>query len=295
MLVKGAAGALLGGLLVVSLGAQQNASPQTVNASVQPKVNGKDGQKYAWIAPGRFNMGCSPFDQRCGTDETRHPVQITRGFWMGITTVTADAWKRYRAVTGQPALPAADIFGRKFNEGAADTTQPVVSVTWNEANAYCSWAGMRLPTEAEWEYAARAGTTDYTYGILQEIAWYGDNSGKKPAESADMYRDDPARYPKRLFSNGNGPHGVAQKLPNAWGLYDMLGNVWQWVSDYYLVSYYTPAAVTDPTGPAQGTQRVLRGGAWDTVPADIRVSYRLTNPPGDRVNDFGFRCAGKLP
>lgn len=289
--IHGMAGTLALGLLALCLSAQQ----LPAQGSAQTRVNAKDGQTYASIPAGKFEMGCSPTDQRCATDETRHTVQITHSFWMGVTPVTVAAWKRYREQTGKPALPAVDVFGRKINEGAGDATQPVVSETWSEAADYCSWAGMRLPTEAEWEYAARAGTTDYTYGILQEIAWYADNSGKKTLESTDLYRDDAAKYPTKLLANGNGPKGVGKKAPNAWGLYDMLGNVWQWVSDYYAVGYYTSAAMTDPAGPATGTQRVLRGGAWDTVPADIRVSFRLTNPPGDRVNDFGFRCAGNLP
>ncbi len=280
---------LMAGLLAVTLSAQAPAP----NAG-QTRINAKDGQKYAWIPPGKFNMGCSLTDQRCAADETRHPVEITHGFWMGTTPVTVAAWKRYEDATGTPPLPTVDLYGRKINE-AADPAQPVVFETWSEAGAFCSWAGMRLPTEAEWEYAARAGTTDYTYGVLQTIAWYGDNSGRKPIESTDLFREDPTKYPKKLLSNGNGPKSVGQKLPNAWGLYDMLGNVWQWVSDYYLATYFTDAAVTDPIGPATGTQRVLRGGAWDTTPANIRVSYRHTNPPVDRVNNFGFRCVGNLP
>jgi formylglycine-generating enzyme required for sulfatase activity len=88
---------------------------------------------------------------------------------------------------------------------------------------------------------------------------------------------------------------VKQKAPNAWGLYDMLGNVAQWVQDYYSADYYVRSESQNPTGPQTGTQRVLRGGAWDSVPNNVRVSYRRTNPPFDRVNNFGFRCAGDLP
>jgi formylglycine-generating enzyme required for sulfatase activity len=241
-------------------------------------------------------MGCSPDDRQCTPDENpRHAVEITRGFWMGQTPVTVEAWKHYRALTGKPALPATDEFGRKLNEAAPDETQPAVEETWDEARGYCIWAGMRLPTEAEWEYAARAGKTGEIYADLDQGAWFADNSGKKPIDSVELFRSDPTKFEKRLFGNGNGPKGVRQRAPNAWGLYDMLGNVWQWVEDYYDPGYYSTSVAQNPTGPATGRQRVLRGGAWNSLPNSVRVSYRLTNPPGDRVNDFGFRCVGDLP
>jgi len=277
-------------LLVAVSSAQQAPGPNQV------KTSAKDGQPYAWIPAGSFKMGCSQRDSFCGNDERPvHTVEISHGFWMGTTPVTVAAWKRYHAAVGKSELPDGDLLGRKLNEAAPDESQPVVSVTWAEANDFCRWAGMRLPTEAEWEYAARAGTTESTYAYLDTVAWYADNSGKKPVDGADLFRQDQGKYPRRLLSNGNGPHAVGQKKPNPWGLYDTLGNVWQWVADYYSANYYTGSAQTDPTGPPQGTQRVLRGGAWDSVATDVRVSYRLTNPPGDRVNDFGFRCAGNLP
>ena len=263
---------------------------------MQTKVNPKDQQQYVWIPPGRFSMGCSPTDHNCAADENpAHPVEITKGFWLGQTPVTVGAWKNYRAATGKPALPAQDEFGRKLNEGSGDNNQPVVEATWDDATGYCAWAGMRLPSEAQWEYAARAGTNSETYAWLANVAWYADNSGKKPFDGTGLFHEDSAKYPRRLFANGNGPRNVKLKDPNAWGLYDMLGNVWEWVQDYYAPDYYNSKVVADPPGPAKGSQRVLRGGAWDSVPANVRVSYRLTNPPGDRVNDFGFRCAGDLP
>jgi len=261
----------------------------------QTKINPKDSQSYAWIAPGKFTMGCSPDDHQCAPDESPvHSVEITRGFWMGQTPVTVAAWRRYRVATGKPALPAIDEFGRKLNE-AASQEQPAVEVTWEDAKDYCSWASMRLPSEAEWEYAARAGTTQASYAWLPNVAWYADNSGKKPIDGADLFRFDSASYEKRLFGNGNGPKDVKLKPPNAWGLYDMLGNVWEWVADYYRDDYYSSSPAQNPAGPPTGTQRVLRGGAWNSVQNNVRVSYRLTNPPGDRVDDFGFRCAGDLP
>ncbi len=278
-------------ILLLALGLCLVANAQSPSS----KVNPKDQQTYVWIAPGTFRMGCSPTDQQCAPDERpAHSVEITKGFWMGQTPVTVAAWKHYRAVTGKPALPAADEFSRRINEGAGDDNQPVVSETWDEARGYCTWAGMRLPTEAEWEYAARAGTTDSSYGWLDDIAWYANNSGKKPVDGLDMYRSDASRYQKRLFNNGNGPRPVKTKKPNGWGLYDMLGNVWQWTDDYYAPDYYGTSAKQDPHGPATGTQRVLRGGAWNSVQTTVRVSYRLTNPPGDHVNAFGFRCIGLL-
>jgi formylglycine-generating enzyme required for sulfatase activity len=262
----------------------------------QTKVNPKDEQLYVWIAPGTFTMGCSATDHNCAPDESpAHSAEITRDFWMGQTPVTVAAWEHYRTVAGKPALPAADEFGRKLNEAAGDDNQPVVSETWEEARGYCTWAGMRLPTEAEWEYAARAGTTGASYAWLDQIAWYADNSGKKPVDGAELYRSDSPKYQKRLFNNGNGPRAVKQKTPNAWGLYDILGNVWQWTADYYASDYYAASAPQNPTGPREGMQRVLRGGAWNSVQGNVRVSYRLTNPPGDRVNAFGFRCVGDLP
>lgn len=116
---------------------------------------------------------------------------------------------------------------------------PAVIVTWDEARSYCEWSGGRLPTEAEWEYTARAGNPSARYGDLDAIAWYADNGGKQRIHSAQIWRTDQPNYGKRLFGNGNGPHPVGQKQPNGWNLYDMLGNVWQWTADWYDGQYYS--------------------------------------------------------
>ena len=120
----------------------------------------------------------------------------------------------------------------------------------------------RLPTEAEWEYAARAGTTRARYGELGEIAWYDESSGDRT-------------------------HPVAHKQANAWGLHDMLGNVWEWTGDWY--GRYPSGSVTDPQGPAAGLARVNRGGCWGNYARFVRSAYRGYNPPGDRLYDLGFR------
>ncbi len=255
------------------------------------KVNPKDGLTYVWIPPGRFTMGCSPGDNECGGEEKpAHEVEITRGFWMGQTPVTVGAWKRYRAATGKPALPTGDQFGRSLNETSGDDRMPVVAMTWDEARGFCEWPGGRLPTEAEWEYAARAGGTGARYGNLDAIAWYADNSGRQRIDSTEIWRTDQANYAKRLFDNGNGPHPVGQKEANAWNLYDMLGNVWQWTGDWYAA--YSAGRQTDPPGAASGQTRTLRGGSWNNSPRGARASDRVRGEPVRRDNNIGFRCVG---
>ncbi len=257
------------------------------------KVNPKDGQRYVWIPPGTFQMGCSAADPHCSSwEKPQHPVTLTKGFWMGQTTVTVGAYKRYAQTMRKPMPPDQDSFGRRLNAAAGNDTMPVVSVTWNDADAFCGWAGMRLPTEAEWEYAARAGTTSQRYGKLQDIAWFGDNSGSRRLDSAELYGTDYENYKKRLFDNGNGPKPVGQKQRNAFGLYDMLGNVWQWVADWFAESYYQTNEAQDPAGAPGGSDRGLRGGSWAYSANDIRVSLRGRSAPGKADNDIGFRCAG---
>ncbi len=224
--------------------------------------DGKDGLKYVWIAPDKFTMGCSPNDSDCADDENpAHQVTLSKGFWMGQTPVTVAAWKRYAAAAKGVTVPTKSDGGSTVN---SDDQAPVVAVTWEDARAYCGWAGgLRLPTEAQWEYAARAGSLGARYGDLEKIAMRGS-----------LQR-------------------VKSLTPNAWNLYNMLGSVWQWTADWYGAKYYTLAAVTDPPGAAGGETRALRGGSWVGVPLFVRASYRDGLQPANRGSNVGFRCIGE--
>ena len=156
----------------------------------------------------------------------------------------------------------------RFKDGGTTANEkqlPKVDVSWGEATAFCEWSGGRLPTEAEWEYAARAGSTQARYGPLDAIAFYVGNS-------KDV-------------------HPVGTTLPNAWRLYDMLGNVWEWNQDWF--GKYSAGPQIDPQGPSTGSERVLRGGSWGIIPAIVRASYRGGNQPTRGYGDVGFRCRGE--
>ena len=229
------------------------------------KTNPKDGLKYVWIPPGTFMMGCSLGDTECLDDEKPpHQVTITKGFWLGQTEVTVGAYKRFAAAI-ERQMPDAPT----FNSGWANDSMPIVNVNWNDAHDYCTWAGGRLPTEAEWEYAARGGHTEARYGSLDEVAWYSSNSGGQT-------------------------HPVGEKRANGFGLYDMLGNVWEWVNDWCDQNYYQNSPPLDPSGPMSGQQRVLRGGSWGVDPRVVRVSNRGGCNPAGRYDDDGFRCAREV-
>lgn len=260
------------------------------------RVNPKDGLKYVWIPPGTFMMGCSPGDNECYDNEKpSHAVTITKGFWPGQTEVTVAAFKRFIGATGRQMPPEPVFSGKPLNPGWGDEAMPVVNVTWDDARAYCSWAGGRLPTEAEWEYAARAGSTASRYGDLDEIAWYGDNSGRERLDSTWIWDKDPHNSGKRFNENGNNMHEVGQKQANGFGLYDMLGNVWEWVNDWHDKDYYQNSPSQNPAGPASGVTHIVRGGSWNFKPSNVRVSDRPgAVPPGSASVILGFRCGGEV-
>jgi formylglycine-generating enzyme required for sulfatase activity len=215
------------------------------------KVNPKDGLRYRWIPPGSYTSGCSQGDKQCFKEElpNRH-ITLTKGFWLGETEVPQSAWEKVVPEIENPSIfPGPDM--------------PVEEVTYPDAIAYCSAIGGRLPTEAEWEYAARAGSTSARYGDLDKIAWYYGNSH---------------------FTT----HPVGKKQPNAFGLYDMLGNVIEWTNTYFTVQLSQENI--DPKGPSSAEYRTLRGGGWYDDPELVRASNRSWFEDGDTDYNVGFRC-----
>ena len=211
------------------------------------------GMEFVWVPAGEFQMGST------GSEDSEQPVtqvRISRGYWLGKYEVTQGQW--------QALMGSNPSYYKSYG-----TNCPVERVSWEDVqefiarlNALAGRDRYRLPTEAEWEYAARAGTTDERYGSLNEIAWYRNNSGGRTQL-------------------------VGQKAPNAWGFYDMLGNVSEWVADWY--GDYPGGSVTDPQGPGLGSLRVSRGGSWGHVAGICRAPNRNYNSPGGRSGHRGFR------
>jgi len=239
---------------------------------------------FVSIPAGEFEMGCSPGDTECFPDEKPcHRVRIAKSFEIGKYPVTQAMWE--------------SVMGNNPSHFQGPD-RPVEQVSWDDVQEFLAKLNSnhdgyhyRLPTEAEWEYAARAGTTGARYGDLGAIAWYGDNSGSQQIDSAALFQNNKVKYASRLLANGNGTHPVGQLRPNAWGLYDMLGNVLQWVQDWYAEGYYQVSPANDPPGPSSGRARGLRGGSWISPAAGLRVSARGQDEPGSRNNIIaGFRC-----
>ncbi len=254
--------------------------------------------KLVLIPPGEFLMG-SPGDDKDATDEEKpqHRVRIERPFYAGATEVTRSQFRRFVEEKGYKTEVEKDGKGGWSWDAAKQWVQdprftwrtpgfdqtedhPVVIVTSNDASAFCDWLSRRegrtyrLLTEAEWEYACRAGTTTrFSFGddesALEQYAWCAANSG-------------------------NHTHPVAQKKPNAFGLYDMHGNVWERCSDGYDAAYYRRSPEVDPPGSPQAAQRVTRGGGWFDHPRYRRSACRGSNPPGSQNFNMGFRVARSL-
>jgi sulfatase modifying factor 1 len=266
-------------------------------------ANPRDGLKYAWVPSGTFMMGCSPGDSECVDDEKpAHQVTITKGFWIGQTLVTVLAYIRHTQATEKPMPVEPFLMGRPLNPGWKEEAQPIVDVNWYEARDYCAWERGRLPSDAEWEYAARGGNPNARYGPLDDIAWYADNSAPQRLDSTALKNEDKAKYGggrkifnQALHDNGNLAHDVGLKAPNGFGLYDMLGNVWVWVNDWYEPNYYQHSPSQDPPGPANGQFKLERAASWDDVPQYLRASFNHKTKPELRDYTLGFRCVWEAP
>lgn len=239
------------------------------------RVTNSLGMDFVWIEPGEYLRGSPDHEPGRGSSELQHRVILTNGFYLQTTEVTQGQWE---AVMG--SNPS------RF-EDCGDNC-PVEQVSWNDVQEFISRLNRkestdryRLPTEAEWEYAARAGSTNrFHFGDdearLGEYAWYHANAGRRTRP-------------------------VATKLPNAWGLYDMYGNVSEWVNDWWSGYEWDPGwsddgypsgYVTDPSGPSSPAfSRVNRGGNWFSRADHCRSAFRTAQPPDDRFHSLGFRLA----
>lgn len=287
-------------------------------------LQGNSSLTMVWIDPGTFTMG-SP-DSETGRKADEGPqaeVTLTKGYWLGKTELTIGQWK---AVTGESLRDYVvkmlndetvyDFAGQKrklrefmnFNRDDPDRIManendsvPMYFVSWEDATEFCKKLTIQekangripagyeycLPSEAQWEYACRAGTTAATFAgpliidgrtapVLDNIAWYGGNS-------AVNYQG------KRLGNSGAGPRTAGEKKPNAWGLQDMPGNLWEWCRDWY--GPYPGGKLTDPAGATAGTGRVNRGGSWGSGASAERSAGRASNPQPEKSAYRGFRVA----
>ena len=260
-----------------------------VNTTGRSKeISNSLGMQFRYISPGTFLMGSPKSEPGRWSDETQHQVTLTKGYYIGTTEVTQGQWQ---AVMGNNPS--------KFQNCGTDC--PVEQVSWNDSQQFIQKLNQRgegtyrLCTEAEWEYAARAGSTTNFYSGqidiigkhnapgLEQIAWYGGNSGVSYSGGYDCSNWSEKQYP----SSTCGTHPVAKKQPNAWGLYDTSGNVWEWVQDWY--GDYPNSTVTDPSGPASGSNRVRRGGSWLSYARGCRSADRVNVGPSYRGYILGLR------
>ena len=222
-------------------------------------VDSRTGLAFILLPAGEFEMGSNYNDR----EKPIHRVQLTQPFLLGKYPVTNQEYERFLKETKRMTLPES-WDDKNFNR----PQQPVVGVSWEDAQVFCDWAGCRLPTEAEWEYACRAGSKGRAYCFgddeaeREQYAWYDKNSGGKT-------------------------HPVGQKKPNDWGLYDVHGNVWEWCQDWY--DEYPKGSIADPAGPKKGQFRVFRGGSWHSPAERCRSAYRDYGRPSNRLINLGFR------
>jgi uncharacterized protein (TIGR02996 family) len=260
---------------------------------VVPDLVNSIGMRLALIPAGRFRMG-SPLSEvgRADSEGPMHEVEISRPFYLGVFPVTQAQFQRVLRL--RPSLFRRSGAGRYRVRGLDTANFPVEMVSWPIAKAFCRALSQRrderqagrvyrLPTEAEWEYACRAGTmTAYHFGAA--AALHQANFDGRPLYGAALSELTLGR-----------PSPVGSFLPNAWGLYDMHGNVWEWVGDWYGSDYYASSPRSDPTGSQRGKDRLMRGGAWSTTPDACRSATRGWIDPYHANHETGFRVVCEHP
>jgi len=245
----------------------------------------KDGSEMALIPAGSFEMGDSMNEPEGWMDRSRpvHRVELD-AFYMDVNEVTVGQFKQFVEESGyayHQFLRISTTGTNRWQDVAMNSPgddYPMVYVSWHDAVAYCEWAGKRLPTEAEWEYAARGGLVGkrYPWGdeITHDDANYGGTGGSDKWDKCAL---------------------VGSFESNGYGLYDMAGNVWEWCADWYDENYYSISPLKNPKGPDTGAWGVLRGGSWNFNPGDLRAAVRHFYNPALTFNGNGFRCVSGFP
>jgi len=251
-------------------------------AALDPAITGKDGAPMVLIPAGVFPMGVPEGDRDGGRDEyPRHDVQVD-AFYIDKYETTNGRYFEFVKATGHrvpqnPRNPTRNLWqGDAITESLAD--RPVVNVDWADAEAYCRWAGKRLPTEAEWEKAAK-GTAD------RRFPWGNVEPTNKHLNFNQQWIGEKTLMPVGSYEAGKSPFGV----------HDMAGNVWEWVHDWYDAKHYEKSPRRNPKGPETGAKRVLRGSGWQNETPTVRIFTRVDSDPTIRNESTGFRCATDAP
>lgn len=251
-------------------------TPELLPTPVETKVRINDGKVMVYVPAGEFLMGSDVSDLQADEDEKPlHPVYLD-AFWIDKTEITNS---QYQLCVKAGACAPPQNLGKQFSQD----NLPVVGVNWSQAVAYCRWSGGRLPTEAEWEKAAR-GTDGriYPWGNKFDGSRLNFCDANCIADWRDRRADDGYGYtaPVGSYPAGASPYGAL----------DMSGNVWEWTADWYDPDFYKQSAYKNPTGPLSGQQRVVRGGSWYYYGANLRVPNRHRDSPTYRYDNIGFRC-----
>ena len=267
------------GIRLLLVGGLVLAAPPAANPRELPKtVTGKDGAPMSLIPFGEFLMGTSLSNRDGGRDEYPERRISLDAFYMDIYEVTNGRYLEFVKATGHriPEHPRDKTLTLWQGNSVADIFKdhPVINVDWFDADAYCTWAGKRLPTEAEWERAAR-GTTG------RRFPWGNAEPTRKLANYLNQWRHGAGLEPVGGHPQGASPEGVQ----------DLEGNVWEWVADWYDARYYETGPSQNPKGPPAGTRKVIRGSGWESEAPLLRSAHRLNSDPYNRNHSLGFRCA----
>ena len=241
----------------------------TPTATALTRRRDKDGMVMVYVPAGEFLMGSSAESSDNADERPQHTVYLD-AFWIDQTEVT-NAQFRQCVAAGVCQAPTDCYFRDPTFDDASKTDHPVVCVDWHGAETYCQWVGARLPTEAEWEKAAR-GTDGRVYP-------WGDSAAD--CDRAQLLGCDGKTVPAGSKAAGASPYGAL----------DMVGNVWEWVNDWYDSGYYSVSPARNPPGPASGSEKVKRGSSWYDFMSHTHAADRGFDPPTSRFSDMGFRCA----